>query len=133
MNESFYIISCWLHNRKGASFIVELRDANDRFFGVRQDEASGTIEMLRQAGTVDRSLPFRRFDVSADLVFQLLERIQSQSIPMVPTMTGGFDGANYHIRIKNGESFSEFSWWMSCPKEWAPLQVFWDEIVAMSM
>lgn len=130
--DTFYLITCWVHNRKGPSYIVELRDREDNFILRRQDEEDGPIEDIRGNGRIDNNKPFTNKVVSRAIVEDLLEKLNNKSMPLVPKMTGGFDGVNYHIRIRNGESLAHFSWWLDCPKEWSILQQFWEKVIELS-
>jgi hypothetical protein len=132
MSQSLYRIRCWLHNRKGLSYAVELREANGQFVGLRQDESGSTIASIHERGTIDRAFPVSEFSVPADAVFSVLSSLTSSVVPAVPTMTGGLDGANYHVQIANGESVSHFSWWLNAPEQWSSLKLFWEQIVALS-
>jgi hypothetical protein len=132
MDESFYRISCWLHNRKGNGFAVELRETDDCFVGARQDEAGSPISSIRQDGKIDRSIPFRQFAVPSEVITSLIAHAQSLRVPLLPPITGGFDGANYHVKIQNGESLSHFSSWLRCPAKWASIQTFWEQVVELS-
>lgn len=132
MSESFYRINCWLHNRKGESFAVELRDANGRFYGIRQDESDSSITSIREGGKIDRSAPFKEFSVPTEVVMSLLANLDLSALPAIPKMTGGFDGAIYHVQIMNGESMSHFSWWLQCPEPWTPIKTFWEQVIELS-
>ncbi|MBT3015948.1 MAG: hypothetical protein KME63_09415 [Candidatus Thiodiazotropha sp. (ex Clathrolucina costata)] len=130
--ETFYQITCWLHNRKGSSYIVELREKDDNFILRRQDEENDTIEEIRKNGRIDSKKTFVEKTVSQALVKELLDKLNQTKAFLVPRITGGFDGVNYHVRIKNGESLAHYSWWLDCPEDWAALQKFWENIVELS-
>ena len=130
--ETFYQIACWLHNHKGSSYIVELADKDQHFVLRRQNKENNPIEEIRKNGRIDNSKPFIEKTVSQVVVEELLNKLSNARTPVVPRITGGFDGINYHIRIKNGESLAHFSWWLDCPDEWSALQQFWEKIVELS-
>ncbi len=133
MTDSFYRISCWLHNRKGQSFAVEIWDGKEGYVGRHQAEAGEAIASIRLNGKIDQKLPFEEFSVSAEMVDSLLKKLADASVCPVPAITGGFDGANYHLAVKNGESLIHCSWWMECPKGWEPLKDFWESVVALPL
>ena len=104
MSDTFYRIRCWLHNRKGLSYAIELREVSGQFVGLRQDETTSTVASIRERGKIDRAFPVAEFSVPTDVVFSILSGLNSNVVPLVPSITGGFDGANYHVQIENGES-----------------------------
>lgn len=130
--DNFYNIACWLVNRRGNSLLVELRDSKDGFYGRRQDESDSRIATISESGTIDGDKEFRTFRINADCIDSLLAKLNSHTIPPVPQMTGGFDGHNFHVRIRNGESFSHFSWWLKPSAPWQPMADFWESVVALS-
>ncbi|WP_285445830.1 hypothetical protein [Xanthomonas sp. fls2-241-TYG-148] len=132
MEDCHFVIKCWYQNRKGPSFVVQLGEMGDNFAGIRQDEAKGSIAAIGERGAIDHSIASHTFTVPRDLVISWLKELQDAQIPAVPAITGGFDGANYHVSIRNGESQSHFSWWLDCPEQWRQLGAFWQRVVSLS-
>jgi hypothetical protein len=132
MPDTYYILTCWLHHRKGVSFIVEMREKDGVFQGVRQDESNGIIQSIRTEGRIDFKQPISEFKISDKTVASIFKGLEELSLPVSPPLGGGFDGASYHLRLKNGENLSHFSWWLDCPPAWAPVQIVWDQLVGLS-
>lgn len=132
MVDSWYSISCWYHNRKGPSFVVELREGEGVFFGARQSESDGPIPSIREHGRIDPKLPRSEFQAPRGVVLPVLEQLAVQPLLILPPLGGGFDGANYHLRVRNGENQVHITWWLSCPVQWEPLHGVWEQLVGLS-
>ena len=137
MDEPFISkIRCWEKKgiRSGIGFAVELRLDGNFFNGICQteSEATGTIDSIKQSGTIDLKKPYREFRIPKEIVLDLVGQLANHSLPVVPPISGGFDGHHVHLEISSGESSSHFSWFVIPPKEWTPLHVFWNAIVGLA-
>lgn len=132
MEETFFIIRCWSRSRKGtSSLLVELHQAKDMFRGLRQSESDLAIQSLRDQGRIDPSSEYQSFSVPSQTILGWLSELHGAPIPAVPPPTFGFGGKNCYVEIQHGETFLRHSWWLDCPSEWKPLELFWQRVVAL--
>ena len=62
----------------------------------------------------------------------VLDRVLDAKLPLISSGESGFHPTTYRVRIFQGTSSCEFSWWDEVPPEWLPVAEIVREIQSIS-
>jgi SOS-response transcriptional repressor LexA len=129
-NITFYRISCTYSTSRGESFCVEFIQHLDEPTFIMRRQAEGRL--LHHQQKIDLALPYTEKVIAYEPVAAILETLYNHAIPILPPITGGFDGGYYYLKIQNSMTHIEFSWWLIAPDAWQPVEQAWQKLVALT-
>ena len=130
-NENFYSIRCQLYNHRGGGFVIEIKEKDNEFLLYAQAGGNNPSRERVSTGHIDFNAPFDTLKLEKPDVERIISKAHDINVPLLPPITGGFDGVDYRIWISNGMSIVHVSWWMDCPPEWKKIHELWELIVEM--
>ena len=135
IGETFYTITCAQIGVRSRTFIVEFRENKDEnlFVVKRQEESNSRIKSIHTAQKIDPKLPFLETTIPTTAVYDILTTLNKTTLPIVPTITGGFDGYTRYLIIRNLESVACFSWWLDPPPGWESLNSAWEDLIRLTV
>jgi hypothetical protein len=132
MMDNFLNVKCQYINRRGGGYLVELMAQDEHYLWRKQDRPVGPDDNYFRQMQIDSSRPYVERTVSAQAVLAILETLNQAAIPIVPPLTGGFDGVSYRLALRHIESVATYEWWLDCPLSWRPLELAWRAFIALA-
>ena len=62
--------------------------------------------------------PYTENAVEPEKYQEIVSHLDGLSLPVIGGATGGFDGTDYALEVRNMMTSIEYRWWLDLPKEW---------------